>query len=206
MFDSLRNAYRLRCPLSGERVWITVSSFRTIKRLRGATHPAVFRVQFDCTCGTRHESLLAHDRLDWSPLGTETSETFVNLLTGTRELVASELGALATSMLRAGKWPWSFWCHPESSMRPGFPSSLRMVTPDHGYGDERLGVLVRCFSCARHTVNIVSREHLDVPYHHDARIGFVDRVFDGDSLTVEERFRHQLEYGHLKSEWLRDAG
>jgi hypothetical protein len=193
MFDQLRNQYSLRCPAQDERTWVAVSAFRRIRRLRGAAAPAVFRVEFDCgACGDVHETLVTHDRLDWAPLGTETSETFTNLLTGRRELLATELVEVATEQLRRGRWPWSFWCHPESAMRPGFPSSLRFVTPEHDHGTERVGVLVRCFSCARHTVNIVSRAHLDVPWHNDRRIGYVAQVFDGDAIAPEERFRHQL--------------
>jgi hypothetical protein len=182
-----------------------VSAFRTIRRLRGATSPAVFRVAFDCPCGHRHESLVSHDALDWQPLGTDSAETFTNLVTGRRELLATELVEQATEHLRRGRWPWSFWCHPESGMRPGFPSSLRFVTPEHDHGDDRVGVLVRCFTCERHTVNIVSRDHLDVPWHNDPAIAFVAQVFDGDRIAPEERFRHQLWDGPARLEWL-DAG
>lgn len=205
MFDQLRNRYSLRCPSTGESVWIAVSAFRTIRRLRGATSPAVFRVGFDCPCGARHETLVSHDALDWQPLGTDGTETFTDLVTGRRELLATELVEQATEHLRRGRWPWSFWCHPESGMRPGFPSSLRFVTPEHDHGDDRVGVLVRCFSCKRHTVNIVSRDHLDVPWHNDPAIGFVAQVFDGDQIAPEERFRHQLWDGPARHEWL-DAG
>lgn len=203
MFDQLRNRYSLRCPSTEESAWIPVSAFRTIRRLRGATSPAVFRVEFDCeACGGRHESLVSHDTLDWAPLGTESLETFTNLVTGRRELLATELVEQATDQLRRGRWPWAFWCHPESAMRPGFPSSLRFVTPEHDHGDDRVGVLVRCFTCERHTVNIVSRTHLDVPWHSDPAIGFVAQVFEGDRIAPEERFRHQLWDGPARTEWL----
>jgi hypothetical protein len=205
VYDQLRNRYSLRCPELEHATWVPVSAFRTIRRLRGATSPAIFRVQFDCECGGRHETLVAHDRLDWEPLGTDTAETYVNLVTGRRELLATELTELASERLRRGSWPWTFWCHPESTMRPGFPSSLRFVTPEHDHGTDRVGVLVRCFSCERHTVNIVSRTHLDVPWHNDPAIGFVAQVFDGDALQPEERFRHQLWDGPARTEWL-DAG
>jgi hypothetical protein len=205
MFDQLRNRYSLRCPSTDESVWVPVSSFRTIRRLRGATSPAVFRVLFDCPCGMRHETLVSHDTHDWQPLVTDSAETFTNLLTGRRELLATELVEQATDQLRRGNWPWSFWCHPESAMRPGFPSSLRFVTPEHDHGDDRVGVLVRCFTCERHTVNIVSRTHLDVPWHNDAAVAYVAQVFDGERIAPEERFRHQLWDGPARVEWL-DAG
>lgn len=205
MFDPIRNRYALTCPEHEETVWVPVSGFRAIRRLRGAHAPAVFRVAFDCECGGRHEALVSHDRLDWEPLGTDSTETFTNLLTGRRELLATELSEQATDHLRRGSWPWMFYCHPESAMRPGFPSSLRFVTPEHGHGTDRVGTLVRCFSCERHTVNIVSRDHLDVPWHTDAAIGFIAQVFDGDAIAPEERFRHQLHDGPTRLEWL-DAG
>jgi hypothetical protein len=203
MFDQLRNQYSLRCPAAQERAWTSVSAFRRIRRLRGATTPAVFRVEFDCAlCGEAHETLVSHDRLDWAPLGADTAETFLNLVTGRRELVATELVERATDQMRRGNWPWTFWCHPESALRPGFPSALRFVTSEHDHGEGRVGVLVRCFSCARHTVNIVSREHLDVPWHNDHRIAYVAQVFDGDALAPEEQFRHQLWDGPAHATWL----
>lgn len=206
MFDAIRNRYALTCPSQAGTTWVAVSAFRRVRRLRGASAPAVFRVDFDCECGQRHETLVSHDRLDWEPLGNESTETYMNLLTGRRELVATEFADQATDQLRKGNWPWTFWCHPESSMRPGFPSSLRFVTPEHQHGDQRVGVLVRCFHCARHTVNIVSRDHLDVPWHADPAIEFVSQVFDGDELEPEERFRHQLWEGPSRVQWLADAG
>ena len=205
MFDPLRHRYALRCPELEDRVWVPVSAFRVIRRLRGPHNPAIFRVEFDCECGSRHEALVAHDQLDWAPLGTDSTETFTNIVTGRRELVATELLEHASDALRRGNWPWSFWCHPESAVRPGYPSSLRFVTPDHGHGDDRVGVLVRCFACERHTVNIVSRTHLDVPWHNDDHIAYVAQIFDGDRIAPEERFRHQLWDGPARLEWLSDA-
>lgn len=198
MFDQFRNQYSLRCPSLQENVWVSVSKFRRIRRLRGASAPAVFRVEFECECSNIHETLVSHDNLDWAPLGTESASTFMNLVTCRRELVASELANVASDQIRRGRWPWTFWCHPEHSMRPGFPSSLRLVTDEHDHGSGQIGVLVRCFSCSRHTINIVSRDHLDVPWHSDARIGFVAQLFDGDQLSPEERFRHQLWDGPTK--------
>ena len=186
-------------------MWVSISSFRLVKRLRGAERPSVYRVQFDCDhCGGRHESLVTHDRLDWEPLGTDSTATFTNLLTGTRELAGREMAELAGSMIRQGTWPWTFWCHPESALRPGFPSSLRMVAPTHGHDGsaDRVGALVRCFTCQRLSVNLVSRAHLDVPYYNDERIAVVEQIFDRDQLSTEEAFRHQLSSGLLRAQWL----
>jgi hypothetical protein len=206
MFDMLRNQYELRCPESGgETVWVSISSFRLIRRLRGATSPAIFRVVFDCSCGGRHEALLAHDTLDYEPIVGDllaSTQTFTNLLTGTRELVGFEFGEAAGRHIRAGRWPWTFWCHPESSARPAFPSALRMLTPlgdQHATApDAPIGALVRCSSCQRLTVNLVTRRHIDEPFYNDATIRFVDRLLPGEHVTDEELFRHQL-HGCLAS-------
>lgn len=202
MFDPILNRYRLRCATTDDTTWVSISEFRLVKRLRGAVAPAVFRVSFDCAaCDGRHEALLTHDRLDYAPISVETSHTFTNLLTGTRELVGAELSDIVASNIRGGKWPWTFYCHPESAVRPGFPSSLRAISGDGASGD-RLGVLVRCNTCARMSVNLVTRAHLDVPFHNDDAIGFVPEIVDRHGVTSEEAFRHQLESGRFASRWL----
>lgn len=206
MYDALLNRYRFSCPATDEHAWVPVSAFRSVRRLKGATNPAVFRVAYHCTCGEMHESLISHDTLDWEPLGTETSGIFHNLLTGSRELLAPELGEMAGTMIRQGKWPWTFFCYPESAPRPGFPSSLRMVSPVEHSGPERHGVLFRCFTCERMTINLVSRQHLDVPFYNDPSLHYVDRVVGKDRLTTEEAFRHQLDSGRYRCEWLDEAG
>lgn len=202
MYDSLLNRYRFSCPNTDEHAWVSVSGFRAVRRLRGAAAPAVFRVNYTCTCGDLHESLITHDTLDYEPLGTDTSATFLNLLTGSRELLAPEMGDMAGTMIRQGKWPWTFYCYPESATRPAFPSSLRMVSPVEDTGHERHGVLFRCYSCERLTINLVSRQHLDVPFFNDPVLHYVDRVVGKDHVSTEEAFRHQLDSGHYRPEWL----
>lgn len=204
MFDPLQNRYQLRCPTHEHETWVSVSDFRRIKRLHGATAPAVFRVVFRCTaCSEHHESLVSHDRLDYEPIAHDSMQTYTNLLTGTRELVGADLGDISGELIRKGTWPWTFYCHPESAVRPGFPSSLRVVAdePEH----DRIGVMVRCFACARLSVNIVSRDHLDVPFHNDPQIAFVPTLVNEAQLSPEEAFRHQLESGRYASQWLRAA-
>jgi hypothetical protein len=199
VFDAVTNKYSFRCPIAGDTSWVAVSDFRQIRRLQGASAPAVFRVRYDCTCGSEHEGLVAHDTLDLEPLALDSSQTFFNIQTGTSELIASELGEMAMTMLKKGEWPWSFYCHPESAMRPGFPSSLRMIYPVEGDVHARHGALVRCFSCQRMTVNLVSQEHLDVPFFSDRTIQYVDRILGTDHLSEEELFRHQLENGLFRT-------
>lgn len=193
MFDVLRNHYELRCPATGATAGVSLSRFRSVRRLRGAEHPAVFRVVFDCdACSGRHESLISHDRLDWEPLGIDIPTAFTDLVSGSRALLGSELAGSASARLKQGGWPWTFFCHPESAIRPGFPSSLRLVAPTEGTDAERIGVTVRCFHCQRLTVNIVSRSHLDVPWYSDPHIAYLGVLLRDDQITTEERFRHQL--------------
>lgn len=44
-------------------------------------------------------------------------------------------------------------------------------------GDGSVGLAVRCPACSSVSVNLVSREHLDVPFHNDREIGVVEHVF-----------------------------
>lgn len=191
MFDLFRTRYRFRCPETGESHPVPLSAFRAVSRLPGATAPAVYRVSFECGCGSEHQALVPHDRLDWEPLATETTDVWVNVVTGTRELVSSELTDLAGSLIRQGQWPWMFYCYPESDFRPGFPSSLRAVTPTHTT-DETCGVLVRCGSCRRLSINLVTRQHLDVPFFNDEAVRFVPTMVADERVTDEEAFRQEL--------------
>src|SRR4051812_27237975 len=103
MYDALTSRYTFSCPVRGE-TRVPLSAFRAIERLPGAAHPAVYRVTFGCGCGHEHDGLVAHDDLDWAPLGLADG-TFLNLMTARREDVASELGDLAARHIQAGEWP-----------------------------------------------------------------------------------------------------
>ena len=52
------------------------------------------------------------------------------------------------------------------------PSALAVVAP----GDDSLGVAVRCPGCSALSVNLVTREHVDIPFWNDARVGVLDHV------------------------------
>jgi hypothetical protein len=41
-------------------------------------------------------------------------------------------------------------------------------------------------------VNVVSCEHVDVPFHNDRRIGVVEHVFADDGLRTVDEFRAEL--------------
>ena len=186
MYDALTSRYTFACPSRGATK-VTLSSFRTLERLPGAAHPSVYQVRFACTCGGEHEGLVSHDELDWAPLGLEGG-VFLNLMTSRVEPVSAELGERAAARIRAGEWPWSFFCYPEERPRPVFPSAFILLAP----GDGALGLAVRCPSCRRTSVNIVSHEHVDVPFHNDREVGVVGHVFADDLHSALAEFRAEL--------------
>jgi hypothetical protein len=187
MYDALTSRYTFACPARGE-TRVTLSSFRTLERLPGTAHPVVFRVRFECACGGEHDGLVTHDELDWAPLGLEQDVAFVNLMTSRVEDLASDLADLAARRIQAGEWPWSFFCYPEERPRPVFPSSFLLLAP----GDGSLGLAVRCPTCHRTSVNLVSHEHVDLPFHNDAEVGVVEHVFGEDLVATLEEFRAEL--------------
>ena len=138
MYDALTARYTFACP-RGEQAHVALSSFRLLERLPGAAHPAVYGVRFDCTCGDEHPGLVSHDDLDWAPLGARAGG-FVDLMTSRAGDAADELLDSAATHLRAGEWPWSFFCYPEGRPRPVFPSAFVAVAP----GERWLGLAVRC--------------------------------------------------------------
>ena len=40
-----------------------------------------------------------------------------------------ELGELAAPRIKAGEWPWSFFCWPEERPRPVYPSAFQLLAP-----------------------------------------------------------------------------
>jgi hypothetical protein len=188
MYDALTTRYTFACPSRGETS-VPLSSFRRLERLPGTAHPVIYNVSFECLCGEEHPGLVSHDDLDWAPLGFHAGR-FLNLLTARIEEVGAELGDSACRRIEAGEWPWSFFCYPEGRPRPVFPSSFFLLAP--GGRETRLGLAVRCPACERMSLNLVSREHVDLPFHNDAEIGVVGHVFAGDALRTVEEFRSEL--------------
>jgi hypothetical protein len=186
VYDALTSRYTFACPANGE-TRVCLSAFRELERLPGAAHPAVFRVRFACPCGEEHLGLIAHDELDWAPLGLQEG-VYLNLMTARIEALADELSDLAARRIQAGDWPWSFFCYPEELPRPVFPSSFVVLAPGGG----SLGLAVRCPSCARTSVNLVSHSHIDLPFHNDREIGVVEHVFSDDAVGTLEAFRAEL--------------
>jgi hypothetical protein len=189
MYDALTGSYRLSCPRHGETS-VRLSRFRRLDELPGPNHPAVYRIVFACGCGDEHPGLVAHDDLDLAPLGLEDERTFLNLMTSRPDSVSHELTELAVHRIKAGEWPWSFFCWPEDRPRPVYPSAFRLLA-EAGPGG-RVGVAVCCPVCARTSINLVSREHVDMPFFNDQQIGVVPHLFRGDAAATVDAFRAEL--------------
>ncbi len=187
VYDALTSRYTFACPERGE-TRVTLSSFRVLEQLPGAAHPAVFRVRFACACGSDHVGLVAHDELDWAPLGLAAGR-FLNLMTSRLDEAGAELADLAARRIGAGEWPWSFFCYPEGCAQPVFPSAFRALAP----AEEHVGVAVLCPTCARTSVNVVTSRHVDEPFYSDARVGVVEHLFAGDVEPTVTAFREELE-------------
>jgi hypothetical protein len=189
MYDQLTGRYTFACPTRGE-VRVTLSRFRILERLPGSVHPAVFKVTFACDCDAEHEGLVTHEQLDWAPLaGSELA--FLNLMTARLEPAGADLLDLAACRIRAGVWPWSFFCYPEERPRPVTPSAFRVLSG----GERELGLAVECPGCSHTSVNVVSEEHVDVPFYNDRRVGVVEHVFALDRERALSAFRDELESG-----------
>jgi hypothetical protein len=189
MYDALTTSFRLSCPRHGETS-VKLSRFRRLDELPGPNRPAVYRIVFACGCGDEHPGLVTHGELDVAPLGLEEERAFVNLMTSHTDLLAAELTELAAARIKAGEWPWSFFCWPEDRPRPVFPSAFRLLAD--GAGSDRVGVAVRCPVCGRISVNLVTREHVDLPFHNDREIGVVGHHFESDVTTTIDEFTAEL--------------
>jgi hypothetical protein len=187
MYDPLTSTYSFACP-HGRNARVLLSDFRTLARLPGAAHPAVFGVSFSCGCGHEHSGLVSHDDLDIAPLGVGIAGTFRNLLTGRDDALDDELLEIAVTRIGAGEWPWSFFCYLEARPQPITPSALAVIAP----GDDLVGVAARCPSCASISVNLVTRPHLDIPFWNDASVAVVDHVFSDDAVRTIDEFRAEL--------------
>jgi hypothetical protein len=188
MYDALTSRYTFPCPERGE-TRVALSSFRRLECLPGPVHPAVFAVSFACACGDEHQGLVTHDELDWVPLRPD-ERRFLNLMTATFDPVEAELADLAASRIQAGEWPWSFFCYPEERPRPIFPSSFFLLAPAEAHG--AMGVAVRCPVCSGVSVNLVSEQHVDLPFHNDREVAVIEYIFGADAERTVTEFASEL--------------
>ncbi|MGH3023799.1 MAG: hypothetical protein ACRDNI_09110 [Gaiellaceae bacterium] len=188
MYDGLTGRYTFACPVRGE-VRVRLSRFLALARLPGAAHPSVYEVTFACDCGSEHEGLVTHDELDWAPLAGPGS-TFLNLMTDRLEDASPDLLDAAARRIQAGQWPWSFFCYPEERPQPVFPSAFRLLAG--GAERDEVGLAVECPACTRLSVNLVSPEHVDVPFYNDRRVGVVEHAFRWDAGQASSVLRERL--------------
>jgi hypothetical protein len=102
----------------------------------------------------------------------------------------SEFVDLAIRRIQAGEWPWSFFCYPEERPRPVFPSFFRLLAPSTP--DSSIGLAVLCPTCSRISINLVSHEHVNLPFHNDPEIGVIEDVFASDTTQTPDEFRARL--------------
>ena len=103
--------------------------------------------------------------------------------------LATELATLAVGRIGAGEWPWSFYCYLEGRPRPVTPSAFMLIAP----GGRAFGLAVQCPACAAVSVNLVTREHVDIPFWNDSSVGVVAHVFAQDALRAIADFRAELD-------------
>src|SRR4029079_12870014 len=115
---------------------------------------------------------------------------YVNLMTSRVEALGVEFGELAASRIKAGEWPWSFFCWPEERPRRVSPSAFRLLAP--AVSGDRVGLAVRCPACGKVSVNLVSRAHVDVPFVNDREVGVVEHLFEDDVAATADEFHAEL--------------
>ncbi len=71
-----------------------------------------------------------------------------------------------------------------------FPSFFRLLAPSAPDGS--IGLAVLCPACFRISINLVTHEHVDLPFHNDAEIGVVEHFFASDTAQTLEEFRARL--------------
>ena len=185
MYDASPAGTRSRARRRARRA-CALSAFRRLERLPGAAHPGRLPAcGSPAAAASEHAGLVAHDELDWAPLGLGAG-AFLNLMTARLEPVADELADLAARRIEAGEWPWSFFCYPEERPRPVFPSAFSPARARDGARlGRRRGALPGLLDASRSTS--CPHEHVDLPFHNDAAVGVVEHVFRGRrERTVEE--------------------
>jgi len=60
-----------------------------------------------------------------------------------------------------------------------------------------MGIAVRCPVCANVSVNLVTEEHVDLPFHNDREVGVVEHLFGNDVERPVEEFASELYSGRF---------
>ena len=148
----------------------------------------MFKITFACDCGGEHDGLVTHDELDWAPLAGSDS-TFLNLMTARVESAARRAARPRRAADPVGR------VAVELLLLPGGATAARHARPPSGSSrtaEDELGLAVECPTCAHTSVNVVSREHVDVPFYNDRRVGVVEHIFVRDRERALAAFRDEL--------------
>ena len=150
----------------------------------------VFRTRYEFSCPERGEARVALSsfrRIEELPGAAHPAVYEVSFDCGCG---GRHPGDLAARKIQGGEWPWSFFCYPEERPRPVFPSAFRLLAPGSSSGS--VGLAVRCPVCHSVSVNLVSADHVDLPFHNDVEIGVVEHVFPADAERAVEEFSDEL--------------
>jgi hypothetical protein len=71
-----------------------------------------------------------------------------------------------------------------------FPSSFFLLAP--AQADGAMGIAVRCPACSSVSVNLVTAQHVDLPFHNDREVGVVEHLFAVDSDRAVDEFAAEL--------------
>ncbi len=115
-----------------------LSRFRRLEELPGRAAPV--RLPGRVRVRVRRPSTPASSRTTTSTgrrSASSEESTFVNLMTSNARLARRRARRISPrTRIRAGEWPWSFFCWPEDRPRPVFPSAFRLLA-DSGVGRAR---------------------------------------------------------------------
>ena len=90
------------------------------------------------------------------------------------------------------------WCAYEDRPRPVFPSSFRIDALWEG----QVGFAAACPSCGRVSVNVVSADHVDVPFLSDATVGVMRSPLQAAALASIDAFTDALSDAYVATRQL----
>ena len=139
---------------------------------------------------TEHPGLVTHARSRLTPLGLQDDTPFLNLMTSRLEAVGDELGGAGGGADQGGGVAVELLLLARGASAAGVPVGVQAAGAG-GRGD-RVVLAVRCPACGRSSLNLVSREHVDVPFVNDREVGVVEHVFHDDAASTVEEFQAEL--------------
>ena len=130
MYDALTTTYTLLVPAPRRdaRAAVALPPARAAARARSIRPSTASSSPAAAATSTPGSSRTTTSTGRRSASSDET--TFVNLMTSQRRAARRTSSRdLAAARIKAGEWPWSFFCWPEERPRPVFPSAFRLLAP-----------------------------------------------------------------------------